>query len=323
MGALVPGVVPVRGRSDRPAARSEGPPLRVVRSEEPVRAPVVEVADHEQAHLEAQRREVAAERAENEATRRLIASERHAVVAERAALEAEQAAVAAERAVLDADKARWDADLRRQKAERDLVLADPGGVSVVSVLQGRGLSGPDEMERALGALASARALRDVLPRLRVDDPQALAALLRDKLVLVGSVVPDGALGAVATVVVAPQRAEVASLDAVRRDVTRLGELLLLHGLRRLVLVGGRPLWHRVLREHIDPRIEVRLVAGRTRTAEDAASDVARADLVVLWGVEAEPAADRVYGTSRATVVRLFGEGPSDLVRAVEAALHEA
>jgi hypothetical protein len=110
--------------------------------------------------------------------------------------------------------------------------------------------------------------------------------------------------------------------ALGRMLTGLGEAMLLNGMRRAVLVGGRPTWHRVLREGLDPRLELRSVAAKVRDAIQATGDVVGADLVVLWGVELAPAARAVYTGSRAVVIEAHEGGVGELIQTVITKLQE-
>lgn len=67
---------------------------------------------------------------------------------------------------------------------------------------------------------------------------------------------------------------------VGRAITALGQ----RGLRRIVVVGGAPSTREELRGLFGDRLELRLVSGTDRrSARDAKSDLAWADLVVIWG----------------------------------------
>ncbi|HMV68295.1 MAG TPA: hypothetical protein PKA64_15720, partial [Myxococcota bacterium] len=174
----------------------------------------------------------------------------------------------------------------------------------------------DEFERAVAALAQSRLLRDALWTLRVDAPEVLRRLLAERVVLVDAAPPEALARAAATVIVSPDRAEVPAAATLSRALAVWGEGLLLHGLRRVTLVGGRSLWHRLLKEGVDPRVDVRFVPARTREAAQASADVERADLVVLWGVQVMPTARAVYNAARARVVEVEDGGPVEMMAAV-------
>jgi hypothetical protein len=186
----------------------------------------------------------------------------------------------------------------------------------VDLLEERGLRGLDEQERAIGALAQARVLRDALWSLRVEQPEGLRKLLSERLVLVDGPPPESVSRAHATVSVAAERAEVPAAAALQRLLAQLGERLLLAGLRRFVVVGGKAVWHRLLKDHLDPRVELRSQVARSRDAAQAASDLERADLVLLWGVDVSPAAHAVYTAARAEVIEVDDCGLGELVAAV-------
>ncbi len=189
------------------------------------------------------------------------------------------------------------------------------GTPIGDVLHRRGLRGVDEFERAIGVLAQHRLLTDWVGRMRVEPAEPLAKWLRERLILAGQP------GEGPVVVVSPDRADRADPADVQRWVSRLGEVFLLHGLRRIVIAGGGPLAQRQLRA-MDPRIEIRFFPDTLRRRIDAESDVARTDVVILWGVETDSEADAVYSTSRAAVIRAPAGDVALLVEAVEKALSD-
>ena len=103
---------------------------------------------------------------------------------------------------------------------------------------------------------------------------------------------------------APERAEVPDAATHDRLLARLSEQLLLAGWRRLLVVGGRPRWQRLLRHGLDARVEVRVAPDGPRSAESASDDVRWADVVVLWDAHVGEAAEQVYALGRPEVVRL-------------------
>jgi hypothetical protein len=196
-------------------------------------------------------------------------------------------------------------------------------VCLQDVLEARGLRGSDEFERALVSLAMGRHLRDVLWTIRLDPEEDLTRVLDERMVLVGGPVPTGLGKSLAVVEVAPERAELPAAAALERHLKELGERLLLNGLRRLTLIGGRPTWQRLLRERLDPRIEVRCIPGSMRTAHLAEADVVRTDAVVLWDVEMSAEARAVYASSRAVVVEVDDPGLTTFFKVVLARLEGA
>jgi precorrin-6x reductase len=126
----------------------------------------------------------------------------------------------------------------------------------------------------------------------------------------------------APVTVAPSRAEVPDASTLARGLSRIGEQLMLNGYRRVLVIGGRSAWQRVLRESIDSRIELRFLPGRNRTERDAEADVQRTDVVILWGVEADASAQRVYQTGRAQVISVPTGSFADFLRCVLSSLVE-
>ncbi|MCB9682942.1 MAG: hypothetical protein H6733_15865 [Alphaproteobacteria bacterium] len=263
------------------------------------------VVESDRVVLAAEREALAEERERLEAWSRSMDAQREALASLRTSLDDERTALTAERAAVAAQQAR-SGSARGQRVEE--------------VLEARGLRGADEFERALVALAQGRHLRDVLWTLRSDAPDQLARVLDDKLLLVGGTVADAMTRGTAVVAVAPDRAELPGGAELSRRLSALSERIMLHGLRRVVVAGGRARWHRVLREGLDPRLEVRLAGPGPRTRAMALEDAGWADLVVLWDVDVDPAAEGVYAAARATVVHAHGTRLVDLVDAVVEAL---
>jgi hypothetical protein len=264
MSRLVPGVVPRAGRTRKKA------PGRVA-----VDAPVEAVAapSGAEADLESRRRElqdaVDREREALGAERDTLKVERDALAAEAQALREAVAAFEAERAALQHDRA----DLARARAD----LAAHAAPTLADLLVERGLRGADEFERALIGLGTLRLLRDLVPLLEANDRAAVASLLRRGLLLVGGEVPDGLPAGVVGVRVAPERGELPGWNDLRRELSRTGEALMLHGLRHVSVSGAPPGWHRMIREAFDPRIELRfLPPGATDSGEE------RQDVLIHW-----------------------------------------
>ncbi|MEZ4316047.1 MAG: hypothetical protein R3F61_01015 [Myxococcota bacterium] len=223
-----------------------------------------------------------------------------AVLAVQAALEAERAVVAAERRAIEAERAVLAADRTAWEAQK---RTPTEATTLSQVLQERGLIGADEAERAIRALAESRRVAEMLPFLTVSDPAGLLRWLQDVLVLVDGPPPE-ALGSEALVSVAPERAEIPGAAVWRRLVQGLSEKLLLNGARRVLVVGGPIRAHRLLRQGLDARIDVRFRPGSRVVAPDAEADVTRTDAVALWGVAEDADARTIYDTGRALVSRM-------------------
>ncbi|MCA9297922.1 MAG: hypothetical protein KDA28_02585, partial [Phycisphaerales bacterium] len=148
-----------------------------------------------------------------------------------------------------------------------------------------------------------RRIGEMLPFLSTSDPEGLQRWLRDVLVLVDGPPPE-ALESEAMVSVAPERSEIPGAAAWRRLATGLSEKLLLHGARRVLVVGGPVRAHRLLRQGLDPRVDLRFRPGARVVGPDAEADVTRTDAVALWEVEEDERAREVYDTSRAVVARI-------------------
>ena len=249
MQQVVPGVVPI----DTPPANE------------------LALESHRQ-HLERAKASLEKERESLAALRQEAEAERDALRAERAQLEARQTeldgALAATRRERSALRERVEF-LQKEREEDHTFLA--------YMLHERGLRGMDECERAIAALARRRQLRPILELLRCDRPDRVRDVLDQRLVLVGGAIPDALPDTLAAVSVAPDRADVPGERDLSRALARFGEILMLHGLRRLTVLGGRPAWHKTLREGLDPRVELRFVSR----AQDIGVLTA-ADLCVVW-----------------------------------------
>ncbi len=255
-------------------------------------------------------------------------AERQALVQVGAELDARAAQLGADRARLDQERESLQTELQATQQERARLReqlrraeTEPDEASfVVYQLIQRGLRGMDEFERAIGSLADSRQLRQIVELLRCDRPERLSALLQQRLVLTGGEVPEGLPGTLAAISVAPARADLPGKVQLDRALARFGEILLLHGLRRIAVVGGRPAWHKILREGLDVRVELKFPPPPPRTVEQARSDVSRTDLVVLWHADDSPVRDAEhsgYSDGRGIIVVVQGDHVLSLLTAVE------
>ena len=157
-------------------------------------------------------------------------------------------------------------------------------VGLTDLLTDRGLRGDDEHAAAVRALADSRRLNELSRHLSAVDPAPVAELLSSRLVLhcgrEDCPVPVG----VSVVRVSLSRCEVCDGSDTRRSIRRFGESLLLRGVKRLTLVGGSPPYHRILKEHLDARVELHLIPGDARhTQAQAQSEQRWAQLILVWG----------------------------------------
>lgn len=153
----------------------------------------------------------------------------------------------------------------------------PGPIPLRKVLERRGIMGEDEGIMVLNALLQAQQGRSLLSLLSTEDPEGFREFLNEKLLFVaeGDEVPQG----VVPFRVPSERSEADPPSAVRDALRRFSTACLVHNLRSVVVIGGTPAYHRVLREGLDGRLKLRLVPGdrRGRMAEYPAADV-----VILW-----------------------------------------
>lgn len=291
MAQLVPGVVR-KGEATPRVPRSAPPRSVPPRSEPPPAARELEAG-------------LAAERQRLEELRAAVAVEAKAAATARAEVEEARAGLAREREAVDSAA-------REAEAAHERRLAGMERTSLLALLEERGLRGTDEAERALAALASHHELGRLLATWVPADPDGVRRVLSERLLLVGGTIPDALAGAPA-VVVGPDRADVPGADRLARALARLGEQLLLNGLRRVFFAGVPPRWHAALREGLDRRIELAF-----RPAGAHLDEVGRADLVVSWNTPAPESAEPP--AARARTVEVHGAGLGDLVERLTAAL---
>ncbi|MCB9688549.1 MAG: hypothetical protein H6735_26160, partial [Alphaproteobacteria bacterium] len=253
MAQLVPGAVRTGAR---PVARTAPPLPAPPRGRGPVLAE--ERADEARGALAAERERLERARAELAAERAALADERDRLLAERDALRLERDT------------------LERAVAERDRTVRER---SVLGLLEARGLSGTDEAERAVAALAQHKELGRLLGGLTPIDPEGFRRLLADRLLLVAGPPPEGVGAAVQ---VAEDRADIATGPELHRRIARIGQGLLLEGCRRVLVAGLSPRLHGLLREHLDPRVELAFRPGGVRDEAGIRADLERGDLIVTW-----------------------------------------
>lgn len=282
MAELVPGVVPTGAKAaPRAAPRSKAPPAR---SAAPPSTPTL--ADERRDDV---RTALADERQRLEAARAELEVARGALVAERQAWEGARAALADERAALEAEAT---AAAGRQFAR-----------SLAGFLEERGLRGVDEHGRALSALAAAGHLAKLAAHLTPSQPEEVRRILRERLTLGSGPVPES-VGAV--VQVSADRADLRAGAELDRVLGRLSERWLLEGRRRVTWLGVPTRFHALLRERIDPRVELTFRPGGPRTGPQAREEVGGADLVLAWNTEPDAAARAVWDAARGRVLVLSG-----------------
>jgi hypothetical protein len=310
MAKLVPGVVRVEGEA-KPRGRPSMPPASPVSKEaRPVRElrPPPEPPGRSTellAQLEGERERLAQERARLEALQERLAAEEQALQVRKAELEAQALALkeAAER------EAQAQQALQAQQAQQTPKLALSRGAvlgnSVLALMEERGLRGQDEAERAIAALAGSHALGKLLGTLVPGDPVAFTRLLQERLVLVGGPIPEG-LG-VPAITVSPERADLPGGERLGRTVGRIGELLLLNGHRRVLLVSVPPRWHTLLRDGMDRRVE--LLFRATAPARDGreGEELGRVDVVVVWNADLDPGLSPARGGVMSITAPTVGE----------------
>jgi hypothetical protein len=182
-------------------------------------------------------------------------------------------------ALTAAEQARDDADAHRRALSRELSARDAqrAPTALRAVFERRGLRGDDEIAMTVRALVDARRTAELVDAMQLLDPRALEEVLWNRLLLVaeGEELPPGLVG----VRVPADRSEAPDSGPNRAAMTRFSTACLVRGARKIVIVGGSPAYHRVLREGIDKRIDLRLVDG---TRRGQIPEVQRADFVFVW-----------------------------------------
>jgi hypothetical protein len=275
MAMLVPGVVRVGERrkasaaplSTAPKPATRRPPTAAPTEDLRALAETAPMPDRRAEVLEALQREV-------ERLREDRADDARALQAATEAVQEQERSLAALRVELEAARARV--------AELEARPPEVAGTTLLGLLEERGLRGFDEAERALAALSGAHVLGRLMGTLMVADPGAMRRTLAERLVLYGGPVPADA--AYPAVTVSPERADLPSADALQRVLGRIGELSLLNGWRRVLVVGVAPKWHPLVREGIDRRVEL---VFRASVGEEPG----RIDLVVVWTTQESAPAD--------------------------------
>ena len=175
--------------------------------------------------------------------------------------------------------------LARAEADRDAgaarLTANASGRTLRDLLLARGLVSDGEFDFFFSAVGGGHRSSDLVDLLFSASP-LIERWLSERVILVGpdDEVPPGMVG----VRVPVGRSEGAASPAIRAALTRLSTTLLVHGKRRLAVLGGPPAALRVLREGLDRRIEVRVAVGPVAGA-----------LLVEWGDGATPGAVPVHG----------------------------
>jgi hypothetical protein len=241
----------------------------------------------------------------------ILEREREELERDREQLEAERARVREEWARLEEIRALLEADkAAAEEAGSGEVVGDGApsesaktavSVALTDILEERGLIGVDEFERALGGMARARVLREVLSTLSVHDPAELRRRLAQRLRLVGGEPFPFLEPFFGMVTVSDDRAELDGQARVRAAVEALGESLLLNGISMMTVVGDRPVVFRCVQEYLDERIELR--ASANLSAADV-SLAARSRATLVWGV---PVADSVRAAASSSGHRLYSD----------------
>lgn len=331
MAMLVPGVVRQADRGASRSSRAAAPPrpvrppprLEIVPPEPPEEeedeadAYDMRALDVEAERLASLDRRLASERAVLESRRIGLERDQQRLAEERAALQAEREGLEALREAIDLERAAAEAERLavEQERQRQIEAAVSTGTPLQELMEARGLRGLDEAERAVAALATGRSLRDILWCLDVRSPELVERVLAQRLLLVGENPPESLPRTFARVRVSPERADVPDAADLERELRRVSELLMLNGLRRLAIVGGRAHWQRLIRDGFDPRIELAFLPDGSALSRELREG--RVDALVLWGTGV---ATGVEAPPQVRVIRVDPPELGALFRAMVAAL---
>ena len=141
------------------------------------------------------------------------------------------------------------------------------GLSLESLLRSRGLTGEDERSAAVRALIQTRRWPQISAQLKPLDQEGLTALFERYVLLHCGHDDCPTPASIATVTVSRRRCELCGGHGQRVAMLRFSEALMLHGIRRLAVVGGTPAYQRVLRDGLDRRIECRLLLADDEPGE--------------------------------------------------------
>lgn len=171
------------------------------------------------------------------------------------------------------------------------------------LLEGRGLIGEDERNAAIRALIEVRRWDALAGDLRPMDPQAAQSALELYVVMACGRGQCEAPKGMGWVQVTPRRCEVCGGEGPKRHLRRLSDAMLLHGLRRIALIGGPAGYRRLVRENLDERIKV--LTG----SKPSAVDLEGVQCLILWGAVEDPQAGM-------PTLRVQGRGLVQLVDAI-------
>jgi hypothetical protein len=196
--------------------------------------------------------------------------------------------------------------LRAELLEARRPLPDPAALA--AVLEARGVRGADEARELLEALAKARLTDGLVPELVVRRPDAVARLLRDKVLLSCGRPECPTLPGLATLVVPFERCDACGGADVERARRRFQDACLVNGILVVGLVGGSVKDQRLLeRASTHHRLALRVFAS----AADALAGGAQ--LAIVWNVAA-PGGERVVATRARNAVGVLDEVAGSLLR---------
>ena len=210
------------------------------------------------------------------------------------------------------------AQRQQAKAVREAVTHEPAATDARGVLRRRSLVIASEQEEAISALAQQRPA-DLLDALLLADPQPLASLLAERVVLAGPAaeVPERADRVV--VRVAEQRCEVGGASDVDAAWLKFAAACSDNGVATVTIVGGSVPYRKALRQLAEPHgddLRLNLVSGTKRRAKrKSESDLRGSDMVLVWGgTELDHAVSGAYTDARSDkVVAIAHRGLSGMI----------
>ena len=190
-------------------------------------------------------------------------------------------------ALAQAHSSQESAEARNAQLLVELQEPTQGSVSLKEMLFQRGVLGQDEQHRAFEGLFQRKLWEGILPMLRVDRPGRLQERLSQDLFLHCGSAACRAPKSVVCLEVMPERCEVCG--GAEWSAASASDALLLNGYRVVILYGGHPHQHALLRDGLDSRIRFRAApAGQAAEKPPEKSGEVR----IYWeGTRSDPAGD--------------------------------
>jgi len=181
-------------------------------------------------------------------------------------------------ALSTAESGKEEAEARCAQLLSELEEPLQGSTSLKEALFERGVLGADEQKAAFEGLFQRGKWQGILPMLRVDRPERLRERLSEDLFLHCGTKRCRRPQSVVCLDVVPERCEICG--GADWEANTASDAMLLNGYRTLVVYGGHPHHHALLREALDSRIRFRSAPGGQSSTK---SSPAKGELRVYWG----------------------------------------